>query len=45
MSLDEALAELVRCSGTQFDPQVVDALMKVIESDAAARATIETLSA
>lgn len=43
MDLDEALEELTRCSGTQFDPQVVDALLEVIESDAAARATIETL--
>jgi HD-GYP domain-containing protein (c-di-GMP phosphodiesterase class II) len=25
----EALAELQRCSGTQFDPQVVDALLRV----------------
>jgi HD-GYP domain-containing protein (c-di-GMP phosphodiesterase class II) len=26
---EEALAELQRCSGTHFDPQVVDALMRV----------------
>ncbi|MCW2963807.1 MAG: hypothetical protein JWO17_1059 [Actinomycetia bacterium] len=26
---EEALAELQRCSGTQFDPQVVDALLRV----------------
>jgi HD-GYP domain-containing protein (c-di-GMP phosphodiesterase class II) len=26
---EEALAELRRCSGTQFDPQVVDALLRV----------------
>ena len=45
MSLEEALEELTRCSGTQFDPQVVDALARVIESDATARATIETLRA
>jgi HD-GYP domain-containing protein (c-di-GMP phosphodiesterase class II) len=25
----EAIAELARCSGTQFDPQVVDALVRV----------------
>jgi HD-GYP domain-containing protein (c-di-GMP phosphodiesterase class II) len=27
---DEAAAELVRCSGTQFDPTVVDALLAVV---------------
>ena len=27
--LDEALAEIQRCSGTQFDPQVVDAFLAV----------------
>jgi HD-GYP domain-containing protein (c-di-GMP phosphodiesterase class II) len=26
---EEALAELQRCSGTQFDPQIVDALLRV----------------
>ena len=29
MSEDEALAELQRCAGTQFDPAVVDALVAV----------------
>jgi HD-GYP domain-containing protein (c-di-GMP phosphodiesterase class II) len=28
-TLEEALTELQRCSGTQFDPQVVDALLRV----------------
>ena len=28
---EEALAELVRCAGTQFDPDVVDALVRVVE--------------
>lgn len=30
LSLDEATAELQRCAGTQFDPQVVDALLAVL---------------
>jgi putative nucleotidyltransferase with HDIG domain len=30
MSRPAALGELTRCSGTQFDPQVVDALVKLI---------------
>ena len=30
LSLDEATAELQRCAGTQFDPQVVDALVAVL---------------
>jgi len=28
-SIDEAVAELVRCSGTHFDPRVVDAFMEL----------------
>jgi diguanylate cyclase (GGDEF)-like protein/putative nucleotidyltransferase with HDIG domain len=31
-TIEEALAELRRCRGTQFDPLVVDALLKLIES-------------
>ena len=31
MTIDAALAELRRCSGTQFDPDVVTTLVKVIE--------------
>jgi HD-GYP domain-containing protein (c-di-GMP phosphodiesterase class II) len=31
MSHDEALGELRRCAGTQFDPRVVEALVKVAE--------------
>ena len=31
-STEEALAELRRCSGTQFDPLVVDAFLRLIES-------------
>ncbi|MBX3119319.1 MAG: HD-GYP domain-containing protein [Fimbriimonadaceae bacterium] len=34
MSVDQALSELVRCSGTQFDPDVVQAFREVIEEDA-----------
>jgi HD-GYP domain-containing protein (c-di-GMP phosphodiesterase class II) len=32
-STDEAVAELRRCRGTQFDPLAVDALVRLIESD------------
>jgi putative nucleotidyltransferase with HDIG domain len=32
MSVDDAVAELRACSGTQFDPQVVDALTEMIEA-------------
>ncbi|HEV2874995.1 MAG TPA: diguanylate cyclase [Thermoleophilaceae bacterium] len=31
----EALAELYRCAGTQFDPEVVDAFARVLEREAA----------
>ena len=35
--VDDAIAELVRCSGTDFDPRVVEALIEVLtEMDAAA---------
>jgi HD-GYP domain-containing protein (c-di-GMP phosphodiesterase class II) len=30
LSVEAALAELRRCSGTQFDPDVVDALVAVV---------------
>jgi HD-GYP domain-containing protein (c-di-GMP phosphodiesterase class II) len=30
LSRDEALTELQRCAGTQFDPAVVDALVAVV---------------
>jgi len=32
MSVSEALAELERCNGSQFDPSVVRAFLKVLES-------------
>jgi putative nucleotidyltransferase with HDIG domain len=34
----EAMRELLRCSGEQFDPRVVDALLAVLDSDAELRA-------
>jgi putative nucleotidyltransferase with HDIG domain len=33
MSLPDAVAELTRCAGTQFDPQVVDALVAMVEGN------------
>ncbi|MDP9286488.1 MAG: HD-GYP domain-containing protein [Actinomycetota bacterium] len=33
MTIDAALAELHRCSGTQFDPAVVTTLAQVVEAD------------
>jgi len=35
MPVEDALAELTRCAGTQFDPQVVDAFIAVLEHEAA----------
>jgi HD-GYP domain-containing protein (c-di-GMP phosphodiesterase class II) len=32
---DEALAELRRCAGSQFDPDVVDALIAVLSAQPA----------
>ncbi len=34
MSPDEARAELLRCSGSQFDPEVVEAFLSTLDSDA-----------
>lgn len=31
MDYEEARKEIIRCSGTQFDPQVVEAMLKVID--------------
>jgi HD-GYP domain-containing protein (c-di-GMP phosphodiesterase class II) len=33
MSLPDAVAELRRCAGTQFDPQVVDTLVGLVEGE------------
>ena len=33
MSIDEALAELVRCSGSQFDPGVVTPLVAIVRAE------------
>ncbi len=37
MPLEDALAELRRCAGTQFDPDVVATLVRVLEEDAVGR--------
>jgi HD-GYP domain-containing protein (c-di-GMP phosphodiesterase class II) len=37
MPLQDALAELRRCAGTQFDPNVVTTLLAILETDSVAR--------
>ena len=37
MALEDAIAELRRCAGSQFDPRVVATLVSVLEEDAVAR--------
>jgi putative two-component system response regulator len=32
LSIDEAIAEIVRCSGTQFDPDVVETLLAAVKA-------------
>ena len=39
LSFEAALAELISCSGTQFDPQVVETLVRIIEPDERPAAT------
>jgi putative nucleotidyltransferase with HDIG domain len=39
LSYDSALAELISCSGTQFDPRVVETLVRVIEHEQQSGAT------
>lgn len=38
MSVSEAVAELRRCAGTQFDPRVVDMIAEVLAVDDTRRA-------
>ncbi len=32
LTMDEAITEILRCSGTQYDPQIVQAFMSAVES-------------
>jgi HD-GYP domain-containing protein (c-di-GMP phosphodiesterase class II) len=32
LSMDEAITEIIRCRGTQFDPDVVDAVIRGVEN-------------
>jgi HD-GYP domain-containing protein (c-di-GMP phosphodiesterase class II) len=41
-SKDEALAEILRCAGTQFDPQVVDAFCSTLNRPATAELALTT---
>jgi putative two-component system response regulator len=34
LSMEEAIAEIVRCSGAQYDPLVVEAMMRAVDSGA-----------
>ena len=40
-SLEDGLAELSRCSGTQFDPEMVDAFVAAVERQLAAAHHVE----
>jgi HD-GYP domain-containing protein (c-di-GMP phosphodiesterase class II) len=41
---ESALAELRRCSGTQFDPEVVEVFIEILESDVEVRDLEKSLS-
>jgi HD-GYP domain-containing protein (c-di-GMP phosphodiesterase class II) len=45
LAYEAALAELVSCSGTQFDPLVVEALVRVVERDERPVATASEVGA
>ncbi|MDQ4142545.1 MAG: histidine kinase [Actinomycetota bacterium] len=45
ISREEALAELERCSGTQFSEQVVQALKHVVRNDPAPSSTLREVTA
>jgi HD-GYP domain-containing protein (c-di-GMP phosphodiesterase class II) len=45
MDVADALAELERCAGTQFDPRVVAAFRAVLDEAAAVAASAERLTA
>jgi putative nucleotidyltransferase with HDIG domain len=45
LAYEAALAELVSCSGTQFDPLVVEALVRVVERDERPVATASEVAA
>ena len=32
LSMDDAIAEIVRCRGTQFDPDIVDAVVRAVDN-------------
>ena len=45
LTYSECLAELYRCSGSQFDPEMVDAFLHVLEDVARRRARAEEIAA
>jgi diguanylate cyclase (GGDEF)-like protein len=45
LTYSECLAELQRCRGTQFDPEMVDAFLLVLEDVARRRATADEIAA
>jgi diguanylate cyclase (GGDEF)-like protein/excisionase family DNA binding protein len=45
LTYSECLAELQQCRGTQFDPEMIDAFLRVLEDVARRRATAEQVAA